>query len=175
MPLYMWEMWDVTPVTHEHTDGRTVESRAVFSWSWIRKKHTHYLHIMSNHCWIIHHFGPTSITHPPISDPPTQTFTPHPPPPSALHSPPPAGRLQPHCLGARPINLMLSVWSGYCERKTWNEKENRAFPLDAWFLLLPSEQPKKQSLDQLAPIAGNGVINLHDLISLESWHPSLWR
>ena len=37
MPLYMWEMWDVTPVTHEHTDGRTVESRAVFSWSWIRK------------------------------------------------------------------------------------------------------------------------------------------
>ena len=20
MPLYMWEMWDVTPVTHEHTD-----------------------------------------------------------------------------------------------------------------------------------------------------------
>ena len=32
MPLYMWEMWDVTPVTH----GRTVESRAVFSLSWIR-------------------------------------------------------------------------------------------------------------------------------------------
>ena len=23
MPLYMWEMWDVTPVTHGHTDGRT--------------------------------------------------------------------------------------------------------------------------------------------------------
>ena len=21
MPLYMWEMWDVTPVTHRHTDG----------------------------------------------------------------------------------------------------------------------------------------------------------
>ena len=37
MPLYMWEMWDVTPVTHGHTDGRTVESRAVFSWTWIRK------------------------------------------------------------------------------------------------------------------------------------------
>ena len=36
MPLYMWEMWDVTPVTHEHTDGRTVESRAVFSLNWIR-------------------------------------------------------------------------------------------------------------------------------------------
>ena len=33
MPLYMWEMWDVTPVT----DGRTVESRAVFSLNWIRK------------------------------------------------------------------------------------------------------------------------------------------
>ena len=31
MPLYMWEMWDVAPVTHE----RTVESRAVFSLSWI--------------------------------------------------------------------------------------------------------------------------------------------
>ena len=42
MPLYMWEMWDVTPVTHGHTDGRTVESSAVFSLSWIRKK-THYL------------------------------------------------------------------------------------------------------------------------------------
>ena len=36
MPLYMWEMWDVTPVTHERTDTRTVESRAVFSLSWIR-------------------------------------------------------------------------------------------------------------------------------------------
>ena len=34
MPLYMWQMWDVTPVTHE----RTVESRAVFSLSWIRKR-----------------------------------------------------------------------------------------------------------------------------------------
>ena len=32
MPLYMWEIWDVTPVT----DTRTVESSAVFSWSWIR-------------------------------------------------------------------------------------------------------------------------------------------
>ena len=32
MPLYMWEMWDVTPVTN----GRTVESNAVFSLSWIR-------------------------------------------------------------------------------------------------------------------------------------------
>ena len=38
MPLYMWEMWDVTPVTDEHTDTRTVESRAVFSLSWIRNK-----------------------------------------------------------------------------------------------------------------------------------------
>ena len=36
MPLYMWEMWDVTPVTHERTDTRTVESRAVFSLNWIR-------------------------------------------------------------------------------------------------------------------------------------------
>ena len=36
MPLYMWEMWDVTPVTHEHTNGQW-ESRAVFSLSWIRK------------------------------------------------------------------------------------------------------------------------------------------
>ena len=32
MPLYMWEMWDVTPVTGE----RTVESRAVFCLSRIR-------------------------------------------------------------------------------------------------------------------------------------------
>ena len=38
MPLYMWEIWDVTPVTDGHTDGRTVESSAVFSLSWIRKK-----------------------------------------------------------------------------------------------------------------------------------------
>ena len=38
MPLYMWEMWDVTPVTDEHTDTRTVESRAVFSLNWIRNK-----------------------------------------------------------------------------------------------------------------------------------------
>ena len=36
MPLYMWEMWDVTPVTDGHSDGRTVESSAVFSLSWIR-------------------------------------------------------------------------------------------------------------------------------------------
>ena len=36
MPLYMWEMWDVTPVTPGRTDERTVESRAVFSLSWIR-------------------------------------------------------------------------------------------------------------------------------------------
>ena len=35
MPLYMWGMWDVTPVTHGHTDGQW-ESRAVFSLSWIR-------------------------------------------------------------------------------------------------------------------------------------------
>ena len=32
MPLFMWEMWDVTPVTH----GRTVESSAVFCLSRIR-------------------------------------------------------------------------------------------------------------------------------------------
>ena len=32
MPLYMWEMWDITPVT----DTRTVESSAVFSLSRIR-------------------------------------------------------------------------------------------------------------------------------------------
>ena len=38
MPLYMWEMWDVTPVTDEHTNTRTVESRAVFSLNWIRNK-----------------------------------------------------------------------------------------------------------------------------------------
>ena len=36
MPLYMWEMWDVTPVTDGHTDGQ-LESRAVFSLNWIRK------------------------------------------------------------------------------------------------------------------------------------------
>ena len=36
MPLYMWEMWDVTPVTNARTDTRTVESSAVFSLSWIR-------------------------------------------------------------------------------------------------------------------------------------------
>ena len=35
MPLYMWEMWDVTPVTHGRTNERTVESSAVFSLSWI--------------------------------------------------------------------------------------------------------------------------------------------
>ena len=34
MPLYMREMWDVTPVTDARTHGRTVESRAVFSLSW---------------------------------------------------------------------------------------------------------------------------------------------
>ena len=34
----MWEMWDVTPVTHERTDERTVESRAVFSLSEISNK-----------------------------------------------------------------------------------------------------------------------------------------
>ena len=38
MPLYMWEMWDVTPVTNGRTDARKVESRAVFSLSWIRNK-----------------------------------------------------------------------------------------------------------------------------------------
>ena len=37
MPLYMWEMWDVTPVTNARTHGRTVESSAVFSLRWIRK------------------------------------------------------------------------------------------------------------------------------------------
>ena len=35
MPLYMWEMWDVTPVTDGHTNGQW-ESSAVFSLSWIR-------------------------------------------------------------------------------------------------------------------------------------------
>ena len=35
MPLYMWEMWDVTAVTNGRTDGQW-ESRAVFSLSWIR-------------------------------------------------------------------------------------------------------------------------------------------
>ena len=34
MPLYMWEMWYVTPVT----DRRTVESRAVFCLGRIKKK-----------------------------------------------------------------------------------------------------------------------------------------
>ena len=37
MPVYMWEMWDVTPVTYIRTDGRTdgrkVENRAVFCWT----------------------------------------------------------------------------------------------------------------------------------------------
>jgi len=33
MPLYMWEMWDVTPVTHEHTDGRTDEQWKVGQYS----------------------------------------------------------------------------------------------------------------------------------------------
>ena len=37
MPLYMWEMLDVTPVTDARTHGRKVESRAVFSLNWIRK------------------------------------------------------------------------------------------------------------------------------------------
>ena len=48
MPLYMWEMWDVTPVTHEHTDGRTVESRAVFSWSWIRNNVSFHLQALTS-------------------------------------------------------------------------------------------------------------------------------
>ena len=34
MPLYMWEMWDITPVTHT----QTVESRAVFCLSRIRNR-----------------------------------------------------------------------------------------------------------------------------------------
>ena len=38
MPLYMWEMWDVTPVTHTRTHTRTVESRAVFCLSRIRNR-----------------------------------------------------------------------------------------------------------------------------------------
>ena len=37
MPLYMWEMWDVA--CDERTDARKVESRAVFSLSWIRNMH----------------------------------------------------------------------------------------------------------------------------------------
>ena len=36
MPFYVWEMWDVTPLTHTWTNGRTVESRAVFCLSRIR-------------------------------------------------------------------------------------------------------------------------------------------
>ena len=38
MPLYMWEMWDVMPVTDGHMDARSVESRAVFCLSWLRNK-----------------------------------------------------------------------------------------------------------------------------------------
>ena len=45
MPLYMWEMWDVTPVTNARTHGRTVESRAVFSLSWIRNTKNHHAKI----------------------------------------------------------------------------------------------------------------------------------
>ena len=33
MPLYMWEMWDVTPVTDEHTDSRKVEQYSVWTES----------------------------------------------------------------------------------------------------------------------------------------------
>ena len=33
MPLYMWEMWDVTPVTHEHTNTRTHEQWKVEQYS----------------------------------------------------------------------------------------------------------------------------------------------
>ena len=33
MPLYMWEMWDVTPVTHGHTDSRKVEQYSVWTES----------------------------------------------------------------------------------------------------------------------------------------------
>ena len=47
MPLYMWEMWDVTPVTN----GRTVESNAVFSLSWIRNYRIHkYSAAADNNC-----------------------------------------------------------------------------------------------------------------------------
>ena len=53
-PLYMWEMWDVTPVTHERTDERTVESRAVFSLSWIRNYsyYWHYWCIYALSLWV---------------------------------------------------------------------------------------------------------------------------
>ena len=33
MPLYMWEMWDVTPVTDEHTDSRKVGQYSVWTES----------------------------------------------------------------------------------------------------------------------------------------------
>ena len=33
MPLYMWEMWDVTPVTDEHTDSRKVVQYSVWTES----------------------------------------------------------------------------------------------------------------------------------------------
>ena len=37
MPLYMWEMWDVTPVTHERTDKQwKVEQYSVWAESAIR-------------------------------------------------------------------------------------------------------------------------------------------
>ena len=38
MPLYMWEMWDVMPVTDGHMDELSVESSAVFCLSWLRNK-----------------------------------------------------------------------------------------------------------------------------------------
>ena len=46
MPLYMWEMWDVTPVTDEHTDSRKVEQYSVWTESAIwdvthMDRHTH--------------------------------------------------------------------------------------------------------------------------------------
>ena len=59
MPLYMWEMWDVTPVT----DGRTVESSAVFCLSRIRKskiKHSsnpRYTHTLSQTSQRLCHFS----------------------------------------------------------------------------------------------------------------------
>ena len=38
MPLYMWEMWDVTPVTDEHTDSRKVVQYSVWTESAIQVK-----------------------------------------------------------------------------------------------------------------------------------------
>ena len=51
MPLYMWEMWDVTPVTDEHTNGQW-ESSAVFSLSWIRNNTTSHVIFPQSLAWL---------------------------------------------------------------------------------------------------------------------------